>query len=49
MIRMFSRTTLHQAGRTEIETAAEVAEAFRPIAGDLAGWLFVLGLTTHPM
>lgn len=36
--------TLHKAGQTEIETAAQAAEALRPIAGDAAGVLFALGI-----
>ena len=32
--------TLHKAGQTDIETAAQAAEALRPIAGDAAGILF---------
>ena len=37
-------STLHKAGQTEIETAAQAAEALRPIAGDAAGILFALGV-----
>lgn len=36
--------TLHQAGRTDIVTAAEAAEALRPLAGDGAFVLMALGL-----
>jgi NRAMP (natural resistance-associated macrophage protein)-like metal ion transporter len=36
--------TLHKAGHTEIETAAQAAEALRPLAGDAAGILFALGI-----
>nr|WP_255575289.1 divalent metal cation transporter [Caldovatus aquaticus] len=36
--------TLHAAGRHEIGTVAEAAEALRPLAGDAAGLLFALGL-----
>jgi NRAMP (natural resistance-associated macrophage protein)-like metal ion transporter len=36
--------TLHKAGHTEIETAAQAAEALRPIAGDAAGFLFAAGV-----
>lgn len=36
--------TLHKAGLHEIETAAQAAEALRPIAGDAAGILFALGV-----
>jgi NRAMP (natural resistance-associated macrophage protein)-like metal ion transporter len=36
--------TLHRAGRHEIETSRQAAEALRPLAGDLAYVLFALGL-----
>jgi Mn2+/Fe2+ NRAMP family transporter len=36
--------TLHAAGTTEIETAADAAEALRPAAGEAALWLFAVGL-----
>lgn len=36
--------TLHHSGQTDIETAAQAAEALRPIAGDAAGVLFALGI-----
>jgi NRAMP (natural resistance-associated macrophage protein)-like metal ion transporter len=37
-------STLHKAGQTNISTAAEAAEALRPIAGDAAGILFAAGV-----
>jgi Mn2+/Fe2+ NRAMP family transporter len=37
-------STLHQAGRTNISTAAEAAEALKPIAGEAAGILFAIGV-----
>ena len=37
-------STLHALGLTQIQTAAEAAEALRPIAGDLAFLLFALGI-----
>ena len=37
-------STLFKAGRTEINTAAEAAEALRPLAGDAATVLFALGV-----
>lgn len=37
-------STLHAHGITQIETAAEAANALRPIAGDLAFLLFALGI-----
>src|SRR5207247_2692219 len=36
--------TLHRVGRTDIETAAEAAEALRPLAGNGAYVLMALGL-----
>lgn len=36
--------TLHKAGQTNIETAAEAAEALRPFAGDAAAILFAFGI-----
>jgi Mn2+/Fe2+ NRAMP family transporter len=36
--------TLHTAGITNIRTAAEAAEALRPVAGDLTFLLFALGI-----
>jgi NRAMP (natural resistance-associated macrophage protein)-like metal ion transporter len=43
-IMLATAVTLHPAGRTEIETARQAAEALRPLAGDLASVLFALGL-----
>jgi len=37
-------STLHVHGFTQIETAAQAAEALRPIAGDLAFLMFALGI-----
>ncbi len=39
-----SAATLHQAGKTDIATAAEAAEALRPLAGEGATVLMALGL-----
>ncbi len=36
--------TLHVAGITDINTAAQAAGALRPLAGDFAYWLFALGI-----
>jgi NRAMP (natural resistance-associated macrophage protein)-like metal ion transporter len=36
--------TLHVHGVTDPRTSREVAEALRPLAGDLAYWLYTLGL-----
>jgi Mn2+/Fe2+ NRAMP family transporter len=37
-------STLHKTGQTDIETAAQAAEALRPLAGDAAALLFTLGI-----
>jgi Mn2+/Fe2+ NRAMP family transporter len=36
--------TLHAAGTTDVQTATEAAAALRPLAGDLAFYLFSLGI-----
>jgi NRAMP (natural resistance-associated macrophage protein)-like metal ion transporter len=36
--------TLHKAGITEVETAADAAQALQPLAGSGAGLLFLLGV-----
>ena len=36
--------TLYPAGKHDIDTAAQAAEALRPLAGDAAGILFALGI-----
>ena len=36
--------TLNANGKTEIETGADAAQALRPVAGDLAGVIFALGM-----
>jgi Mn2+/Fe2+ NRAMP family transporter len=43
-IMLAASATLHKTGQTEIETAAQAAEALRPIAGPAAAWLFTLGI-----
>lgn len=37
-------STLFHAGKTDISTAAEAAQALRPLAGDAAGLLFAIGV-----
>jgi Mn2+/Fe2+ NRAMP family transporter len=37
-------STLHTAGRADISTAAEAAEALKPLAGEAAGILFAVGV-----
>ena len=39
-----SASTLHAAGRTNIQSASEAAEALRPVAGNAAALLFALGI-----
>lgn len=39
-----SAVTLHAAGKTSIQSAAEAAEALRPLAGNAASILFAVGL-----
>ncbi|MDQ2912434.1 MAG: Nramp family divalent metal transporter [Chloroflexota bacterium] len=36
--------TLNASGKTEIETGADAAQALRPLAGDLAGLIFAVGM-----
>lgn len=43
-IMLTAAVTLHAAGRTEIQSSADAAEALRPLAGDLAFALFGLGI-----
>jgi len=43
-IMLSTGTVLHPAGTTNIETAAQAAEALRPVAGDAAAVLFAVGV-----
>ena len=43
-IMLSTAATLFKAGKTEISTAAEAAQALSPIAGKLAGSLFAIGV-----
>lgn len=43
-IMVTAAATLHQAGITQIASAEDAAQALRPIAGDFAGLLFLLGI-----
>ena len=43
-IMVTTAATLHSAGITNIQTAAQAAEALRPLAGELAFFLFALGI-----
>lgn len=43
-IMLSTASTLFKAGKTDINTAAEAAQALAPIAGHAAGWLFAIGV-----
>jgi len=43
-IMMCAAATLHANGKTDIKSAADVAEALKPIAGNFAFVLFSLGI-----
>jgi Mn2+/Fe2+ NRAMP family transporter len=43
-IMLSTASTLHKAGRTDISSAADAAEALKPLAGDAAGFLFAAGV-----
>jgi NRAMP (natural resistance-associated macrophage protein)-like metal ion transporter len=43
-IMLSTASTLHPAGTTDISSAAEAAEALKPLAGDAAGVLFAIGV-----
>jgi NRAMP (natural resistance-associated macrophage protein)-like metal ion transporter len=43
-VMLSTAVTLHGAGVTQINTAAQAAQALRPLAGDLAFGLFALGI-----
>ncbi|MGZ8363424.1 MAG: NRAMP family divalent metal transporter [Caulobacteraceae bacterium] len=43
-VMLATAATLHANGQTNIETAAQAAEALRPVAGDLAFALFAAGI-----
>jgi NRAMP (natural resistance-associated macrophage protein)-like metal ion transporter len=44
VIMVVAGSTLHPAGITTVATANQAADALRPLAGDLAGALFALGI-----
>lgn len=44
VIMLVAATTLHPAGLTQVATADQAADALRPLAGDLAGLLFAVGI-----
>lgn len=41
---MKTAATLHASGKTDIESSAQAAEAFRPVAGAMAELIFALGI-----
>lgn len=41
---MSTGATLHPAGQHDIDSAAQAAQALRPLAGDAARWLFIAGV-----
>ncbi|RWB18522.1 Nramp family divalent metal transporter [Mesorhizobium sp.] len=43
-IMLSTASTLHKVGQNQIETAAQAAEALRPVAGDAAGIIFAAGV-----
>ncbi len=43
-VMLSTASTLHRAGQTDVETAAQAARALQPLAGDAAGILFALGI-----
>jgi NRAMP (natural resistance-associated macrophage protein)-like metal ion transporter len=43
-IMLASGATLHEAGKTDIKSATDAAEALRPLAGDLSSILLAVGL-----
>jgi NRAMP (natural resistance-associated macrophage protein)-like metal ion transporter len=43
-IMLATAATLHQAGKTDIKSATDAAEALRPLAGDLSSVLLAVGL-----
>ena len=45
-IMLSTAATLFQAGKTDISTAAQAAQALVPIAGRLAGFLFTIGVVS---
>jgi NRAMP (natural resistance-associated macrophage protein)-like metal ion transporter len=48
-VMLMGAVALHAAGQTDVRTAAQAAEALRPLAGDLAFSLFALGIIATGM
>lgn len=48
-VMLMGAIALHAAGKTDVQTAAQAAEALRPLAGDLAFSLFAAGIIATGM
>jgi len=48
-VMLMAAVALHAAGKTDVQTAAQAAEALRPLAGDLAFMLFAVGIIATGM
>jgi len=48
-VMLMAAIALHGAGKTDVQTAAQAAEALRPLAGDLAFALFAIGIIATGM
>ncbi len=48
-VMLMAAVALHAAGQTDVRTAAQAAQALRPLAGDLAFTLFALGIIATGM
>jgi hypothetical protein len=46
-VMLMGAVALHAAGQTDVRTAAQAAQALRPLAGELAFALFAFGITRH--
>lgn len=48
-VMLMAAVALHAAGKTDVQTAAQAAEALRPLAGDMAFMLFAFGIIATGM
>jgi Mn2+/Fe2+ NRAMP family transporter len=48
-VMLMAAVALHAAGKTDVHTASQAAEALRPLAGDLAFALFAMGIVATGM
>jgi len=48
-VMLMAAVALHAASKTDVQTAAQAAEALRPLAGDLAFMLFAVGIIATGM